>query len=176
MEILIIGGIVVLIMVFISTQIKKSAARAFEREVVEKKDFRIVKPEGFLYPIRDESDYAFEAFSKEYGARNERNTWKAQIYITVSEGLNFASVRKNAKGENAKVLSEKNFEDAKKGEKICLLETEKTDNEIEFNEFHKIVESKKQRKTYDLRIKVLKTYRNDFVNRADEAINSFQLK
>ena len=176
MEILIIGGIVVLIMVFISTQIKKSAARAFDREVVDTENFRIVKPEGFVYPMRDDSEYAFEAFSKEYGERNERNTWKAQIYIKVSEGLNFASVCENAKRGTTEVISEKIIEDAANGEKICLLETEKTENEIEFNEFRKIVESGNQEKTYDLRITVLKSYRNDLVGRIDEATGSFQLK
>ena len=52
MEILIIGGVLVVIMVIISTQIKKAAASAFEREVIETDDFRIVKPSGLMNPIR----------------------------------------------------------------------------------------------------------------------------
>ena len=59
MEILIIGGVVVLIMVFISTQIKKRAALAFEPETIDTEEFRLLKPNGFLYPLREDSVYLF---------------------------------------------------------------------------------------------------------------------
>src|SRR5215218_5042830 len=67
MEILILGVILVALMAYVSTRIKKSAARAFEREVIETGDFRLVKPEGFLSPVSENSEYAFEAYSKDFG-------------------------------------------------------------------------------------------------------------
>lgn len=176
MEILIIGGIVVLIMVFISTQIKKSAALAFEREVIETDEFSIVKPTGLMNPIRDNSEYAFEAYSKDFGEKRERNTWQAQIYLTVSDGLNFAQVCKNIKSKADKILSE-NFEaETSEDQKIRILETEKTEDDISFHIFHKIVESKHKKKIYDLQIKVLKAFRSDYAERVEETMESFRLK
>lgn len=176
MEILIIGGILVLIMVVVSTQIKKSAARAFEREIIETDNFRIVKPEGFINPIRERSAYLFEAYTKDFGEKSERNIWKAQAYLTVSENSNFASECKNAKNKTETILSEKIDKDATAAGKICLLESEKVEKEFRFNEFHKIVESKKQRRIYDLRIMVLHSFREELIGRIDEMINSFQVK
>ncbi len=176
MEILIIGGVLVVIMVIISTQIKKSAAQAFEREIIETDDFSIVKPAGLMNPIRDASAYAFEAYSKEYGEKKERNIWRAQVYLTVSEDLNFASVGKNAKSEADKILSEKVGTDAPEGQKIRLLESEKTEDDTSFYVFHKIVESEIQQKVYDLQIKILKSFRDEYLGRVEEMLNSFCLK
>ncbi len=176
MEILIIGGVLVLIMVIVSTQIKKSAAQAFESEVIETENFRIVKPDGFIHPIRDKSAFVFEAFTKDFGEKGERNIWKAQAYLTVSDGLNFASECKKAKSKTGRILSEKIVKDAPVAGKICLLESEKTENDIAFTEFHKIIESRKQRKTYDLRITVLQSFRAELIGKVDELISSFQLK
>ncbi len=176
MEILIIGGVVVLIMVFISTQIKKSAAQAFERETIETADFTIVKPNGFLYPLREDSEYLFEAYSKEYGEREERNFWKAQVYLTASPLNSTESVGAQIEQAANKVVSKKLTENAAKDETVCLLETEKIEDEIEFGEFWKIVKSRQRQKTYDLQIKVLKSSRDEFLERIDELTNSFQLK
>ena len=176
MEILIIGGVLVVIMVIVSTQIKKSAARAFEPEVVETADFRIVKPFGFMHPLRDDSEYEFEAYSKDFGERNESNIWRAQVCLTASAERNFAVICELARKQNDVILSEKTLENAPDDEKICLIESEKTDNEIEFYEFRKIVESRKQSKTYDLQILVLKSFRAEYSDRIDELTNSFRLK
>ncbi|CAN5362323.1 hypothetical protein BH20ACI1_BH20ACI1_01480 [soil metagenome] len=176
MEILIIGGVLVALMVLVSTKIKKSAAQAFESEIIETEEFRLVKPAGFVHPLREDSDYAFEAYSKEFGEKDERNIWRAQVYIMVSEGLNFNSVCKDIKKEDGKTLSEKVLKDTADGERICLIEKEISKDDTEFFEFRKIVESRKQQKTYDLKILVLKSFRADFIGRVDELMSSFQLK
>ncbi len=175
MEILIIGGVLVLIMVIVSTQIKKAAATAFEKEVVETDDFRIVKPSGLMNPIRDASEYAFEAYSKDYGEKKERNIWQAQVYLTVSKDLNFVQVCKNAKSKG-NILSEKFEKDAPAGQKIRLLESEESENNVSFYVFHKIGESDKQQQVYDLQIKILKGFRDVYAERVDEILNSFHLK
>ena len=175
MEILIIGGVLVALMVLISTKIKKSAAQAFESEIIEGDGFRLVKPAGFIHPLRDVSDFAFEAYSKEFGEKSERNVWKAQIYVTASEGLNLVSIRKNIKQETGKILSEKVLKDTGDGQKICLFEKETSNDDAAFFEFRKIVESRKQNRTFDLKILILKSFRAEFVGRVDEFINNFQL-
>jgi hypothetical protein len=177
MEILIIGGIVVLLMVVISTQIKKSAAQAFEREVIETTDFSIVKPEGFMSPLRESSNFLFEAYSKEFGEKSERNVWRAQVYLSVAADSDFAAVCESAKQKTDKILSEETLKSSD-DEKICLIESEKTDKEeeIDFFEFRKIVESRSQHKIYELRIAVLKAFRDEFSERIGEMLNSFHLK
>ena len=67
MEILIVGAIVVALMVYASTKIKRSAAAAFEEETIETDEYSFVKPEGFLNPVEPEGYLAFYAYSKEYG-------------------------------------------------------------------------------------------------------------
>ena len=176
MEILIIGGVLVALMVLVSTKIKKSAAQAFEREIIETENFRLVKPAGFIHPLREDSPYEFEAYSKGFGEKDERNVWRAQVYLTVSEGINFNAVCKDIKKEDGKLLSEKVLKDSADGEKICLIEREMSKDDAEFFEFRRIVESRKQKKTYDLRILVLKSFRADYIGRVDEFMNSFQLK
>jgi hypothetical protein len=89
MDIFIIGLVVVALMVFVSTKIKKSAARAFESEIIERDEFRIVKPEGLMSPLDENSKYPFEARSREYGEKISRNVWQAHAFLTVDKGLNF---------------------------------------------------------------------------------------
>lgn len=165
-----------MIMVIVSTQIKKSAARAFEEEIIETDEFSIIKPSGLMNPIRDVSEYAFEAYSKEFGEKKERNIWRAQVYLTVSEGLNFIQVGENAKSEADKILSEEILKDAPAGQKIRLLESEETENNASFYVFHKIVENEKQRKIYDLQVKILKGFQDEYSSRVEEMLNSFRLK
>lgn len=177
MEILIIGGIVVLIMVFVSTQIKKSAAQAFDREIIETADFSIVKPEGFMSPLRESSNFLFEAYSKDFGDRDERNVWKAQAYLSVLEDTNFAAACEAAKLQAGEILSEKTSEDASGDEKSCLIESEKTDEEdANFYELRKIVESRSQHKICELRISVLKAFRDEYSDKTSELLNSFHFK
>src|SRR5687767_8261126 len=51
MELLIPGLILVALMVYASTRIKRTAAAAFDRETVDTEDFIIQKPEGFLHNL-----------------------------------------------------------------------------------------------------------------------------
>ncbi len=77
MEIWIIGGIIVALMIYASTKIKRLAASAFEREEIDNGEFALVKPEGFISPV--ETPYPFEAHTKEFGETDEseemRRAW-----------------------------------------------------------------------------------------------------
>jgi hypothetical protein len=66
MELLIPGLILVALMVYASTRIKRNAARAFEAETIETDEFIIQKPEGFLHNLNGDPKYLFEAYSKEF--------------------------------------------------------------------------------------------------------------
>lgn len=72
MELLIPGLILVALMVYASTRIKKIAASAFDQETIETEDFIIQKPEGFLHNLNGDPKYIFEAYSKEYSKANDK--------------------------------------------------------------------------------------------------------
>jgi hypothetical protein len=175
MEILIVGVVVVALMVFVSTKIKKSAAQAFEPEFIERDEFSINKPEGFLSPLEERADFLFEAYSREYGKEDARNIWQASAYLTAVPNSDFKAECEKAKVSAREILSEKVLENSP-DEKVFLLESEKIEKDFPRIEFWKIVESGARQKTYSLQVSVLKPYREDYVERINEMMNSFRLK
>lgn len=172
MEIFFFGLILVALMVYASTKIKKSAARAFEREEIETKDFSITKPEGFLHPLKDDSSLAFEAYSKDLGKNDASKFNQSWVALRVISDSDFKTVCGNVKASADKILS-KNFVE---NQKIGLFETGRTENDVEILSFWKIVESRERRKIYELKVSVLKAYETDFAQRAGEMIESFTVK
>jgi len=85
MELLIPGLILVALMVWASTRIKRSAARAFEAEHIEGDGFSLDKPDGFLQKLDDKSEYAFEAYSKDFGRGLAENTRAATAVVVVND-------------------------------------------------------------------------------------------
>lgn len=175
MEIFIVGAVVVALMVLVSTKIKQSAAQAFEPEFIEKDDFTINKPEGFMNPIDGNAEYAFEAYSRDFGEKNMRNVWQAHAKLTVSSDLDFESKRAEAKQSAGKILSERILKNDA-GADVFLLESEGREQNFPAIVFRKIVESRARKKTYDLRIAVLEPFRETHIKRVNEMINSFQIK
>ena len=177
MEIFIVGSVVVALMVFVSTKIKRSAARAFVPELIERDEFNIAKPEGFMTPLETGRDgFLFEAYSREYGEKEARNTRRAEAFLTVAENFNFDAECERTKKSAGKILSERVLENGE-GERVFLLESEeKGENDFPVIVFRKIVESRERRKTYDLKVSVLQPFRDVYIHKVNEMINSFRLK
>lgn len=176
MEIFIVGLVLVAVMVFVSTKIKSSAAQAFEPERVDRAEFVIIKPQGFMTPVESKNGFAFEAYSREYGEKRMRNTRQAEAFLTVSDGLNFAAECKKARAEVDKILSKRALDGDASGEKVFLLEAEKSENVFPAIEFRKIVESRRLKKTFNLRVTVLRDFRETYIHEINEMINGFRLK
>ena len=70
--ILIPGLILVALMIYASTRVKKIAAAAYDAETIETDEFVIQKPEGFLHNLNGDPKYIFEAYSKEYSKANDK--------------------------------------------------------------------------------------------------------
>ncbi len=176
MEIFFVGVIVVALMVYVSTRIKKSAAQAYEPETIDTKDFIINKPAGFINPINDDSAFAFEAYTKDFGTDEAKDFRQARAKLRVISALSFDAVCKHAK-QSADVIKSKNFsENASQGQRIFLLETEGSENDVPIFSSWKIVESREQRKTYELQISVLQEHRIKFADEIAEMIESFAVK
>ncbi len=146
------GGILVAAMVYVSTKVKRSAARAFERELVETDKFTIIKPEGFISPIDENSEYAFEAYSKDFGTAEESEKLRqAQAIIKIID--NFETNENPFTGESAMLK-----------------------NGVAVQMFHKILKNENPLKFYKLEISVLKEYREEYLAKINEILDSFSLK
>jgi len=164
-----LGVILVALMVFVSTKIKKSAAQAFEQEAIETEDFKITKPNGFINPINEDSAVAFEAYTKELGENEAKNFRQAQANLRIIRDSNFEAVCGNAKASADKILSESAFENPR----VYLLESERIEKGVSIISSWKIVENIQKRKIYELKISIIEAYREDYATRANEMINSF---
>jgi hypothetical protein len=105
MEIWIVGGIIVALMIYASTKIKRLAADAYAREEIETDAFVIVKPEGFISPV--ETPYAFEARSKEFGeAEESEEMLRAHATVTIGDTPEPDSVTETERLENGVAVKE----------------------------------------------------------------------
>jgi hypothetical protein len=177
MEILFVGGLLVALMVYVSTRIKKSAAAAFEREMIETESFRLVKPEGFINPVVENSKYAFEARSKDYGeSRAGRDIPRANFTLSVLANGDFEKVCREAKDSSCQILSENLLTENTEGEKKYLLEAEQNSDDTERRVYRKIVENQRQQKVYDLKLSVLQEFRDEYNDKINEILEGFGTK
>jgi len=86
MEILIPGLILVALMAWASTKIKRAAAAAYEAESIDTGDFSLTKPEGLINPLNNGSAYLFEAYSRDFGDEEHRNERQLSVFVTVQVG------------------------------------------------------------------------------------------
>jgi hypothetical protein len=137
MELLIPGLILVALMVWASTRIKRNAAAAFDAESIETEGFTIEKPEGFLHVLNDDSGLAFRAYSKEFGKVGNKDVRMATIEIERHAGANIGGMRKQIK-ENSESLAEfETYIDG--GEKAALVRSTQIVGGGEFEVFQKLV-------------------------------------
>jgi hypothetical protein len=105
MEIWIIGGIIVALMVYASTKIKRAAASAYEREVIETDRFSIIKPDGFIFPVG--SPYVFEAYTKDFGEAEEaEEIRRGYATVIIGDTTEPDSVTETERSENGAALRE----------------------------------------------------------------------
>jgi hypothetical protein len=87
MELLIPGLVLVALMVYASTKLKKATAKALEAEEVENHEFSISKPAGFINVVSPDDGLLFKAYTKDY-AESAPNFRKAEATISVTENSN----------------------------------------------------------------------------------------
>ena len=166
MELLIPGLILVALMAWASTKIKKRAAEAFEPELIETDNYSLQKPEGFLHVLNSE-DHDFEAYSKEFDQGNF-SLRRAMIEIDVLHDIDLKGAV-DALSENSAATTV-----TKESEHICRIETEETANENPFRVFYKVVSS--PHGVYRLRFAVSAENAQDYLRRIDETLDSFTIK
>src|SRR5688572_25283370 len=137
MELLIPGLILVALMVWASTRIKKNAAAAFDAESVETDRFVIRKPDGFLHVLNDDSGLAFRSYSKEFGKVGDRDVRRATIEIECHAGTDIESVKEAIEGQAEKNSSFETYLDAE--EKAAWMTSTRIVDGSEFEITHKLV-------------------------------------
>ena len=171
MELLIPGLILVALMVWASTKIKKTTAAAFEAETVETDEFVINKPDGFLHVLNGDPQYAFESYSKEYGGEGAEDVRRATatVKVTSTTAREEAMRRLNAGNEKIDDRSEVIGE-----RKYRLIETRAVANDIEYRSLFKIAE--RNGKTYVLTITAIAETTAEAMRDIESMLDSFQIK
>jgi len=168
MELLIPGLILVALMAYVSTRIKRSAARAFEAESFTGDGFTLNKPDGFLHLSEENSEHPFEAYSKEFGTGDAGNIRAAHAVVMVGES-DFNEVAMAERSRLSEIDESGAFE---LGEAHCmLLKGELVNNGRPYLASAKIMQ--KDGRTLTLRIEVLKERADDFARKIDDMLLSF---
>lgn len=130
MELLIPGLILVALMIWASTKIKRSAAAAFDAEHVEGDGFALDKPDGFLNRHYDNSEYLFDAYSKDFGSGRAGNVRAATAVVySTDESLNEAATL-----EQSRLLNSDRSERFELDGRHCIIVT--GNEEREGHSFH----------------------------------------
>lgn len=168
MEILIPGLILVALMVYASTKIKKNAAAAYAEEKIDTPEFSIIKPDGFISPV-EKSEFAFAAYSKDFGHDESGDTRQAWVELTVLENESLENVRANINDRASKVGSEQRLA-------ACglVIETKEVENDVSIDCEYRVYE--KDGKIYQLAIKVQPEFRAELQKNIDTLIASFEIK
>ncbi len=171
MELLIPGLILVALMVYASTRIKKTAALAFEPESIDTETFSIEKPDGFLSVINGDPALAFEAYSKEFGGDGAEDIKQARVEIRHFEAGDLSAAVSTIKKTSALTsdVSEKIGDTLYR-----LVEAERSEKGVGLLEFYKIAQSD----TGVLELKVITLEETDpaIAVKVAEIIKSFIVK
>ncbi|QYO65413.1 hypothetical protein [Leptolyngbya sp. 7M] len=172
MELLIPGLILVALMVWASTKIKRDAAAAFAAERIDNERFSIDKPEGFLHVINDDSGFAFRAYSKEYGNGDAKGIRQAEIEIEIFEDSTIEERKETLANEIGAIDNEYVFIDAGRRAFRGLIPYKR--NEIGFCQHFKIVQENSR--VFELRAIVLAEHFESLEDDLEKAMKSFHIK
>ncbi len=172
MELLIPGLILVALMVWASTKIKRDADAAFGPESIETEDLAVEKPDGFLHVLNDDSGLAFRAYSKEYGSGEANGIRKATIDIEILNGIDPLSRFAELQTEFGALSEVEKF--ANGDEKGISFSVDFVDEDLEFERFYRLI--KHSDRVFETRITVLRKYKDEFADKIGEFFSSFQAK
>jgi hypothetical protein len=167
MEILIPGLILVALMVYASTRIKRSAAKALEREEIKASGFSITKPDGFIHVLNGDPQLAFESYTREFGTEGADEVRQATAVVRVSNGSNSGEISEQA----ASGLSDVRTESIDGTTWISGYLDEKG---VTMEIVHKIVA--KGGLVYDLRVAAINDFSDDLSAKVNEMLESFAVE
>lgn len=162
MELLIPGLILVALMIYASTRIKRSAARAFEAETIETDEFIIQKPEGFLNVIGGDPKFAFEAYSKDFGGYGAENIRLATANVVVKKDTSVEAVKAEMADPGGKIIDDH------------LVEQHMNENGVDFRVLSKLAE--RNGNVFIFTIRSIAETTPEFMRNIEAMFDSFELK
>ncbi|HEY2847208.1 MAG TPA: hypothetical protein VGI80_05270 [Pyrinomonadaceae bacterium] len=170
MEILIVGVIIVALMVWTSTRIKRSAAAAFEAETIKADQFTLAKPNGWLSIVDPRKPYLFEAYTKDLGNAPNENIRLGNASVEVSDGTmdeiaELATSDVEITDDIREIVGEKHYR---------VIELTRTDDEIDRVEWLKF--GKADGSVYTFSVKVLADTTAEFRRDIEAMVDSFEIK
>lgn len=172
MELLIPGLILVALMVWASTRIKKNAAAAFEVETVETDEFSIVKPDGFLHVLNDDSGLAFRSYSKDFGKIGNKEVRRATIEIERHPGEQLERLKDKLENKVESISLTEAYIDA--GERAVMIGSTEILNGGEYFVNRKLVTRGSD--VWEGRTSVLSQHADELSGKLESALESVQLK
>ena len=172
MELLIPGLILVALMVWASTRIKKNAAAAFDAETVDTEQLVIRKPEGFLHVLNDESGLAFRSYSKEFGKVGTKDIRRGTIEIEWHPDTDLDALRRSISALAEHVTTVEAYLDAE--EKAAWVNSTRIVDGGEFDISSKLVT--RGNDVWEARGTILSEYRDGLAKTIEAALDSVRIK
>lgn len=172
MEILIPGIILVALMAWASTRIKRNAAAAFDIETVDGGEFLIVKPEGFLHVLNDDSAMAFRAYSKEFGKVGDRDVRRATIEIQRHTEREIDELKSELEGKAESISTFEPYIDA--GERAAFMSSTEIVDGGEYFVSRKLVTRGPD--VWESRYSVLSEHQEELSETLETALDSIRIK
>jgi hypothetical protein len=171
MELLIPGLIIVALMVWASTKIKRNAARAYESELIEGDGFTLEKPEGFLNRIGSRDGHLFDAYSKDFGTDSAADIRAATAVVYKTD----TSLYESASLEQSRLTNSDRSERFLLDGSDCIIVTGQTTHDD-----HAFVVSEKflssGGRTLVLKVEALQELSGDLKRKIEEMLLSFTIR
>jgi hypothetical protein len=172
MEFLIPGLILVALMVYASTRIKRTAALAFEAERIETDEYVINKPEGFLHVLNGDPRYAFEAYSRDFGKVGPRDIRMATFKMRVLPDTTLDAAVKQLKKDGVEIKSE--VREVIGDHHYRLIDARTSHGGADYRKFYKLAQA--GGRVFELEAALLDEAPEETVKQAEAAVESFRLK
>lgn len=171
MELLIPGLILVALMVYASTRIKKTAAAAFDAESIDNETFSLEKPDGFLTVLNGNPELLFESYSRVFGDEPAENIRQARIEV---RRLAASTPEKAAKGVGSEAKVNSKTTEVVNERKYTLVEAERIEKGIGYVDLYKMTADGGD--VVQLKITALEQTSEEIANKIQSLSSSFTVK
>lgn len=147
------------------------AAAAFEAETIETDDFVIQKPDGFLNNLNGDPKYAFETYSKEFGA-DATNIRQGRVRLRVTDDAKIDQIIAGFADEGEEIVDD--VKEVIGGTRYRLIEAKREENGYDLAVTYKLAE--KDSRVFTLEAIRLAETSDEFLRKIEAFSASFELK
>lgn len=171
MELLIPGLILVALMAYASTRIKRIAAEAFEPETIDTPEFTFEKPDGFLNVLSLPAGLTLESYSKEYGVGHAKNFRQARAEIRTFSDRKAADIVRSIEDSISKASKINEVID---GKKYTVIEGETVENGVGLQHTFKVAEGSGA--VFELKMTTLEDVSDEILSAVRSMVANFVVK